>query len=152
MAAGDFAGDLPGQRPNGAQRRALQPDPAALALGAITFGTFNATTLSLTEHTREIGCLRAMGFSHLSLRFFLMARALVQGGMAYALGLAAALFYTFLHASRPISIMGLPLSYSVSPAQAAAGLFWMAILAMAGAWLSSHRLVRTVVADLLREF
>ena len=67
-------------------------------------------------------------------------------------GWQLALFYTALHASRPISIMGVPLSFSVSPGQAAAGLFWMALLALAGAWLSSHRLVRTGVADLLREF
>ena len=124
---------------------------AALALGAIIFGTFNATSLSLAEHAREIGCLRAMGFTHLSLRFFLMARALLQGGLAYAGGLAAGMLYTILHTSRPIAIMGVPLSFSVSPGQAALGLFWVILLALAGAWLSSRRLVITGVADLLRE-
>ena len=130
---------------------ALAGIASALALGAIVFGTFNATSLSLVERAHEIGCLRAIGFSHLSLRLFLLVRAILQGGLAYALGLGAALVYTALRAASPISILGVPLSFQVSPTQAALGLAWMALLAAAGAWLSSGRLVKTGVASLLRE-
>jgi len=122
-----------------------------LALLAITFGAYNATSLSLVERAREIGCLRALGFSNTVTRLLLLTRSLLQGLLAYSLGLVLALVYIAASAGGQVSVYGVPLIFSVSPAQALSGLLWVAALAAAGAWISSRRLVGASVADLLRE-
>ena len=47
--------------------RSLMIIGSNLALLAVTFGTYNSTSLSIIERSREIGILRAVGFSHKTL-------------------------------------------------------------------------------------
>ena len=121
-----------------------------LALVAIIFGTLNATSLSMVERAREIGCLRAIGFSARSVQSFFMVRSVVQGLLAYALGLGAAGIYTAARASHPIIIYGFPLVFRVSTQQALLGLVWMAGLAVIGSSAASRGLAGRNVAELLR--
>jgi len=63
---------------------------AVLAMGAITFGIYNATSLCLVEHSSEIILLRVVGFTREKIRLFLTARALLLTLCAYVLSMAAA--------------------------------------------------------------
>ena len=64
-----------------------------VSLLAVTFGIYNATSLSLTERSLEIGLLRVIGFPLSKLRGFLFARALVLTLAAYSLGWVISLVF-----------------------------------------------------------
>jgi hypothetical protein len=132
--------------------RALASLASGLALLAVIFGTYNATSLSLVERSREAGILRAVGFSHFHLRVFLMLRALLAGAAAYLLGTGAAwAFALWQQAGEQIFILGVQLTFRISPQQVISGALWTAALALLGAWLSSRRLVSLGVAPLLQD-
>jgi ABC-type antimicrobial peptide transport system permease subunit len=122
-----------------------------LALLGIVFGVFNATALSLVERSRELGILLSLGFTPRQVRYFMLARTLLQGLLAYTIGLAAAWLYgAARQAYAPFFVLGLPLALRITPALAAAGLAWVLGLAGLGAWLSLRRMSRLPVVDLLR--
>jgi ABC-type antimicrobial peptide transport system permease subunit len=123
-----------------------------LALLAVVFGTFSTTNLSLVERAKEIGTLRAIGFSHNTIRGFLLARTLLQGLLAYAIGLAAAWVYViYQQASARTFILGVPLVFEVSPQQILVGCLWTCALVILGAWISSRQLMGFNTVDLLRD-
>ena len=124
---------------------------SGVALLGIVFGVYNATTLSLAEHTRELGILLGIGFSHARLRGLLWVRSLLQALLAFGVGLVAALIY--LHAqqsSGPLVILGVPFSMQFTPWMGLSGLAWVSGLAFLGAWLSTRRMFNLRVVELLR--
>ncbi len=124
---------------------------STIALLAITLGTFTATQLSLAERTREMGILRAIGFSRWTVGRLLLVRALLQGLLAFAAGLAAACAYTlYRQSTAPIFILGYPLIMAVTLRQTLIGLAWTGALAWLGAWLSTRGGSLVPVRDLLK--
>jgi putative ABC transport system permease protein len=122
-----------------------------IALLAVTLGTYNASSLSLAERGREIAILSMIGFTAATVRRVLIARALAQGTLAYGAGLLAAWAVATLQYSHAgLFILGIALSFEITPAQAAAGLAWTAALACAGAWLSTRSLLFRQTAEALR--
>jgi ABC-type antimicrobial peptide transport system permease subunit len=122
-----------------------------IALLGIAFGIFNSTTLSTVERARELGILLGVGFSHRSVRNFILLRAMLLGGLAYGIGLAAAFLYiSFQQAAAPIFILGVPFSLAITPGIAASGLLWVVGLAFLGAWLSVRNLFALQVVELVR--
>ena len=122
-----------------------------IALLAIIFGTYNATSLSLTERGRETGILRSVGFGKSAVRLFLIGRALFLGLVSYMVGLAAAAAYAQLQTTAaPIYIFGFPFIYQIDLFNAGSGLIWIALLAPLGAWLAAHQLLDTSISEILR--
>jgi ABC-type antimicrobial peptide transport system permease subunit len=110
-----------------------------VSLLAVTFGIYNATSLNITERSREIGLLRVIGFNQGRLRLFLLARTLVLTLVAYGLGWAAALFFIYeqrLHASVDLIFNDLRLT----PLSSLLGLALAVIFAFLGVWFVSKRL------------
>lgn len=84
-----------------------------VSLLGITFGIYNATSLSLSERSLEIRLLYVLGFTLNRLRGFLFARTLVLTLAAYGLGLAASqvlINQQRLHASVDLIFLGLRLT------------------------------------------
>ena len=122
-----------------------------IALLGIAFGIFNSTTLSTDERARELGILLGVGFSHGTVRRFILLRSILQGGLAYGIGLTAALLYLSVQQSTaPIFILGVPFNMKITPGIAASGLLWVGSLAFLGAWLSTKNLFDRQVVDLVR--
>ena len=96
---------------------------AILSLLAITLGTYNANSLSLTERSREIVLLRMIGFTKGRVRIFLFARSLVLTLFAYSLGwVTAILFIGYQRVHTPINIQAAPLVLELTPASSLLGL------------------------------
>ncbi len=84
-----------------------------VSLLVVTFGIYNATNLSLTERSLEIGLLHVIGFTLNKLRRFLLARALVLTLTAYSLGWLISLVFINhqqLHASVDLIFLALRLT------------------------------------------
>lgn len=122
-----------------------------IALLGVTFGVYNAAQLSLYERSREVGILRAVGFSAFSVNWILFVRSLGLGGVAYILGLLVAWSYAGLYSTaEPMFIHGMPFLFKVEPFQALWALGWVCVLAILGAWLATRTFLRQNVSDILR--
>jgi ABC-type antimicrobial peptide transport system permease subunit len=110
-----------------------------ISLLVVTFGVFNATTLSLSERSLEIGLLHVIGFTLNKLRRFLLARALALTLTAYSLGWLISLVFINhqrLHATVDLIFLTLKLT----PFSCLIGLGLAVIFAFLGVWLASRRL------------
>jgi ABC-type antimicrobial peptide transport system permease subunit len=110
-----------------------------VSLLVVTFGIYNATSLSLTERSLEIGLLVVIGFSLNKLRGFLLARTLVLTLTAYGLGWLIAQFFIDhqqLNASVDLIFQALRLT----PFSSLVGLGLAVLFAFLGVWLASWRL------------
>jgi ABC-type antimicrobial peptide transport system permease subunit len=131
--------------------RSLMTIGSNLALLAVTFGTYNSTSLSIIERGREIGILRAVGFSHIALGIFLGLKATLQSWIAFLTGLASAIGYIiFQRAYAQLFIFGFYITFKITWQTILFGFFLTSILAIFGAWLSSQRLLLPDVNRLLR--
>jgi ABC-type antimicrobial peptide transport system permease subunit len=111
---------------------------AFLSLLAITFGTYNANSLSLVERSREVVLLRLIGFTRGKLSSFLFVRSLVLTGMAYCMGwIAAALFINYQQTHTPINIQSAPLLLRLTPTTSLVGLGLAIGFALLGIWMTS---------------
>ena len=81
-----------------------------ISLLAITFGAYNATTLSLLEREVEMFLLRVIGFTQGKLRAILFSRAAIQTLLAYLMGwIISAAIIAFQNIHHPINIHSAPL-------------------------------------------
>ena len=109
------------------------------SLLAITFGNYNAASLSLTERSQEIGLLRLLGFTVSRLRAFLFARSLVLTLIAYGLGWGVSLIFINLEGSSS-SISLVFQAFQLTPLSSLAGLGLAIFFGFLGVWLTSRRL------------
>jgi hypothetical protein len=122
-----------------------------VALLAITFGIYNATSLTLAERGWELGALRVVGFEVAVLRRFLYVRALVMVSAAYVVGSLIALAYvTEQSGNAPIVIHGAQLLMRVQPGAIVLGLALTALFAYLGVWLPLLQQLRQTVAQAIR--
>jgi len=122
-----------------------------VALLAITFGIYNATSLTLAERGWELGALRVVGFEVGVLRRFLYVRALAMVSAAYVVGSLVALAYvTEQSRNAPIVIHGAALLMRVQPGAVALGLALTALFAYLGVWLPLLQQSRQTVAQAIR--
>jgi putative ABC transport system permease protein len=125
---------------------------SSLALLAVCFGTYTSTNLSLTERSREIGILRAIGFPHNSLSGLLGLRAILQGLIAYTAGLATVLlFIAYRQSSAKLFVLGFNIIFMITWQIILDGFLLTIALALLGAWLSSRRLMNQSVNQMLRD-
>jgi len=131
--------------------RSLMIIGSSLALLAVTFGTYNSTSLSIIERSREIGILRAVGFSHKTLVNILGVRASLQSWIAFITGLVCAIgFIIYQREYAQFFIFGFYISFKITWQIIIFGFLLTSILAIFGAWLSSLRLLNQDVNKLLR--
>jgi hypothetical protein len=110
-----------------------------VALLALTFGIYNATTLSLAERSLEIGLLNVIGFPLNKLRVFLCARAVALTITAYGLGWVVSLIFIEQQRLRAsVSLVFLALRLTLSSSLIGLGLALLFVLL--GVWLASSRL------------
>ncbi len=122
------------------------------SLLTVILGTFNNTSLNLVERSREIGILRAIGFTHNDLRGLMLLRSVTQVLLAFLIGLLVTLAYTAGPQKRgDIVILGALFSMRITPTIVLTGLALVLLFAMLGAWLPTRRLLKLNVADALSE-
>jgi ABC-type antimicrobial peptide transport system permease subunit len=110
---------------------------ALISLLAISFGTYNAISLSLSERSHEILLLRVVGFTQGKLRGFLIVHTLVLASTAYLLGWVAAYIYMIFQSTHsPISIQAAPLVLNLSTPATLLGFLLTMIFAFLGVWLT----------------
>ena len=125
---------------------------SSLALLAVTFGTYTSTNLSLAERGREIGILRAVGFSHQNLGILMGIRAMLQSVIAFTAGLTGALGYiAYQRAFAQLFVLGLHISFEINWQLILNGFFMTSALALLGAWLSSRRMLLLDVNHMLKD-
>jgi ABC-type antimicrobial peptide transport system permease subunit len=109
-----------------------------ISLLAVSFGVYNATSLSLAERSREVGLLNVLGFTAGKVRGFLLGRALVLTLAAYGLGWAASrLFVERQQAGASVDLIFLALR--LNPLSNLIGLVLAILFASLGVWLTSAR-------------
>jgi ABC-type antimicrobial peptide transport system permease subunit len=116
---------------------------AVISLLAITFGTFNAASLTLTERSVEIDLLRLIGFTKGKIATFLLTRTFVETLAAFVLGwLGAAVIIKLFQTHTPIDIQAAPLSLTLDLPASLLGLGLSICFAALGVWLNSARRTR----------
>ena len=122
-----------------------------IALLAMTFGSYNATSLTLVERNRELAVLRVLGFSPEKLRGFLFVRTMLQTLTAFLIGLAIALLYVHnRQATNPILIQAQSMQLSLPGWSIALGFVLAGCFSALGVWLPTRNYLRTSVADQTR--
>jgi ABC-type antimicrobial peptide transport system permease subunit len=110
-----------------------------ISLLAISFGTYNATSLSLAERGPEIGVLRAIGFTPDKLRYFLLARSLLLTLAAYSLGWAVSRLLIAGQQHKP-AVDIIFLNLHLTSLSSLIGLGLAVLFAFLGVWLMLGRL------------
>lgn len=121
---------------------------SVLSLGAITFGIYNATSLSLAERTRQIVLLRVLGFTRQKVQLVLTTRALGLTLCAYAVSLTAALaIFAYQNANVVMGISDLQVSLNLSAGSVLAGLGFSMLFTLAGVSLTTRNLLKVNLAE-----
>ncbi|MBN2146676.1 MAG: ABC transporter permease [Anaerolineales bacterium] len=123
----------------------------ALALLVISFGIFNAASLTLAERSREIALLRVAGFTARTIRHFLFGRTFLQTLVSYVLGWGLAEWVIRKHMGSSFSMHGAFVQISLSPANLFLGLALTILFAWFGVQLTTTSLARQSLAALLRD-
>ncbi len=122
-----------------------------LAVGAI-FGGMNTMYTSVARRTREVGILRALGFSNSSILVSFvvesMVLALVGGVIGEALGVIVATVTGL--SSHLMSVEMLIFSFKLTPAAFVAGLIASLIIGVLGGLLPAWRAAKITVLDSIR--
>lgn len=114
---------------------------ALVSLLAITFGIYNATNLSLTERSHEIGLLRVVGFTQRKVLGILIVRTFVLVFIAYSFGwVISSLFINYHRAHVTMGVSSAPLILSLTPYASLLGFALSIIFSFLGVWLTSERL------------
>ena len=118
-----------------------------LALALITFGVYNATSLTLEERSREVAILRVIGFSPRAIRNFLFGRVLLQMLVAFLFGLGGAVLFTIRQQTQsPVIFGSVPLSFTLSWSSIWLGLALTIGFAYLGVWLPTWQQFRSSIA------
>jgi ABC-type antimicrobial peptide transport system permease subunit len=121
-----------------------------IALLAIILGSYNATSLNMAEHQRQIGILRVVGFKPGAVRLLLLVQALLQSLAGFGLGLLVAIAFVAYQQSGPqLYAYGWPLAFSLTLEIVAVGLFLTLGLAGLGALVATRSMLATSPVEAL---
>jgi len=123
-----------------------------LAIGA-TFGGMNTMYAAVARRSREVGVLRALGFSRASILKSFMFESLVLGLVGGIAGeiLGVVIAYLTGLQSRLMNVATFIFSFQLAPSAFAAGLLVAAIIGTLGGVLPAWRAARMGVIESLRE-
>jgi putative ABC transport system permease protein len=125
---------------------------AILSIGAV-FGAVNTMYAAVAYRTREIGTLRALGFSRLRIVTAFLAESVALALVGGVVGCIIALPVHGLStgAMNMTSFSELAFKFRITPALLAAGLLFSAVMGAVGGLLPAVRAARIPVARALRE-
>lgn len=123
-----------------------------MGIGAV-FGAMNTMYAIVSARTREIGTLRALGFSRRSILFSFVLESVMLALAGGALGCLLALpMNGFTTASgQTASFSELAFAFKVTPAILMRGVFFSGIMGLFGGLLPSFRAARLPITSALRE-
>ncbi len=123
-----------------------------MGLGAI-FGAMNTMYAIVAARTREVGTLRALGFSRRSILFSFVVESTLLALIGGALGCALALPMNDISTStgQTLSFSEIAFAFKITPPGLLAGLIFAALMGIAGGLLPAIRAARVPITSALRE-
>jgi putative ABC transport system permease protein len=116
-----------------------------VSLGAI-FGGMNTMYTAVAGRTREIGTLRALGFSGASILVSFLVEAVLIGAAGGALGVALG---WLVHGAR-VNVMTASIQFAVTPSVAATGIALSVAVGLLGGLPPALRAARLKVVEALK--
>jgi len=107
---------------------------------------------AVAGRTREIGTMRALGFSRSSILFVFLVESLTISMMGGALGIVVAYFLRFVEVSTTNwdTFAEIAFSFEMSPMIAVIGIIFSLMMGLVGGFLPSVRAARLKIIDALR--
>ena len=124
---------------------------AALALGVVIFGTFNAASLTMAERKHDIAILQTIGFQSRTIRLFLLWRTLLQTLVAFLLAWGVMAIIVQNSQQYPIVSHARTISMRLAPETLFLGLLLTMFSACLGVWLTARAQSHLSLANQLRE-
>ena len=123
----------------------------ALLLAAVGgLGLTTTMSINILERIREIGVLRAIGASNVSVRQIVLAEGLVIGALSWAVGTLLSLpLSAFLSEQVGLALLKVPLSYQYSYAAAGVWFFALMLIAAAASLGPARSAVRLTIREVL---
>ncbi|GMQ78840.1 MAG: ABC transporter permease [Anaerolineae bacterium] len=122
-----------------------------ISLLAIILGTYNATSLQLSEKERQLGILRAIGFGYQTVYRLQLVQTLFQSLAGFIIGLiAATIFLVSRGPSDQLFIFGWPLIFDLTLSTVLMGLIFTLLFAWLGTLLATRRMLASSPATALR--
>lgn len=122
-----------------------------MAVGAV-FGAMNTMYAVVAQRTREIGTLRALGFSRTSILLSFVVESVLIALVAGVLGALLALPANGLTAATGnVTFSDLAFAFRVTPRAIAAGLSFAVLMGLVGGLLPAFRAARMPITAALRE-
>jgi putative ABC transport system permease protein len=123
----------------------------ALLLAAVGgLGLTTTMSINMLERIREIGVLRAIGASNLSVRKIVLAEGLVIGALSWGIGVLFSLpVSAFLSDQIGLALLKVPLSYQYSLMAAVVWFFALMLIAVAASLGPARDAVRLTIREVL---
>jgi len=122
-----------------------------MAVGAV-FGAMNTMYAVVAQRTREIGTLRALGFSRTSILLSFVVESMLIALVAGVIGVLLALPANGLTAATGnVTFSDLAFAFRVTPPAIAAGLVFALLMGLVGGLLPAFRAARLPITAALRE-
>lgn len=121
-----------------------------MGVGA-AFGAMNTMNGIIASRVREIGTLRALGFSRWSILFAFLVEALILAFLGGVLGVLLALPFNGIESATGNQFAELAFAFKITPGGVARGLVFAVILGFLGGLLPAWRASRMPVVSALRE-
>jgi putative ABC transport system permease protein len=123
----------------------------ALLLAAVGgLGLTTTMSINILERIREIGVLRAIGASNVSVRQIVLAEGLVIGTLSWGIGVLLSLpVSAFLSDQIGLALLKVPLSYKYSVTAAIVWFFALILIAVAASLGPARDAVRLTIREVL---
>jgi putative ABC transport system permease protein len=123
----------------------------ALLLAAVGgLGLTTTMSINMMERIREIGVLRAIGASNVSVRQIVLAEGLVIGALSWGIGVLLSLpVSAFLSDQVGLALLKIPLSYQYSVIAAVIWFFAIMLIAVAASLGPARNAVRLTIREVL---
>jgi putative ABC transport system permease protein len=123
----------------------------ALLLAAVGgLGLTTTMSINIMERIREIGVLRAIGASNISVRQIVLAEGIVIGILSWLIGLGLSLpISAFLSEEVGLALLNVPLTYKYSAVSAVVWFFALMVIAVAASMGPARDAVRLTIREVL---
>ena len=121
-----------------------------MGIGAV-FGAMNTMYAIVAARTREIGTLRALGFSRRSILFSFVVESVFLALVGGLIGVALALPANNLGGATGVGFAELAFAFKITPQAVAVGLVFAAVMGLVGGLLPAARAARLPITSALRE-
>lgn len=121
-----------------------------MGIGAV-FGAMNTMYAIVAARTREIGTLRALGFSRRAILFSFVVESIFLALIGGVVGILLALPTNGLGGATGVGFAELAFAFKVTPLTVASGLAFAVAMGLAGGLLPAFRAARLPITSALRE-